>query len=59
LKASIDDLSEMMRWLNSSYALFFNSKYGRLWYVFADRFRSENIEDKEYFYKCIRYVHQN
>lgn len=59
LKAPFDDLSRMMRWLNSSYALFFNAKYGRLGYVFADRFRSENIENEDYFYKCIRYVHQN
>lgn len=59
IKASIDNISKMMKWLNSSYALFFNAKYGRLGYVFADRYRSEVIETVDYFKQCIRYIHQN
>lgn len=59
MKIPFENISKMMKWLNSSYALFFNTKYERLGYVFADRFRSEAIVTSDYMWECIRYIHQN
>ena len=37
----------------------YNMKYDRVVHLFQDRFKSEPIEDNDYFLSCIRYIHQN
>lgn len=54
-----NELSGLMRGLNTSYAMFFNSKYGRTGHLFQGRFKSEVVENDRYLMACIRYVHNN
>lgn len=59
LKDVKDQLDLIMKKTAGSYAYYFNRKYDRVGHVFQDRFKSEVIEDDEYFLTVIRYIHQN
>ena len=59
IKQNTADLSSIMKKIQSSYVYFFNWKYERSGHLFQDRYRSECVEDNEYFYMVIRYIHQN
>ena len=59
LKVDQARLSEAMKWLNSSYALYFNSTHERDGHLFQGRFKSEPVETDEYLLTVIRYIHQN
>ena len=59
LRIGLPDLSEAMRIINSSYALRFNKKYGRVGHLMQGRFKSEPIDSDEYLLTAIRYIHQN
>mgnify|MGYP000879195375 CR=1 FL=1 len=59
IKEDEEDLSDIMRKVNTSYAIYFNKKYDRVGYVFQDRYKSETIEDDSYLLTAIRYVHNN
>ena len=37
----------------------YNKKYERVGHLFQDRFRSEVVENDEYFLTVLRYIHQN
>lgn len=52
-------LGETMRRIGTSYAYWFNTKYGRVGYLFQGRYRSEPIDNDAYFITVFRYVHQN
>jgi len=54
-----DDISRIMRRINTAYAYYFNKKYNRVGHVFQDRFKSETIEDEPYLLSAIRYIHNN
>ena len=43
----------------SKFAIWYNTKYERVGYLFQDRFKSEAVETNEYFLTVIRYIHQN
>lgn len=53
------ELSIMMKKIATSYAYYFNFKYGRTGHLFQDRYKSEAVEDYKYLYTVIRYIHQN
>lgn len=59
IKDNNDKLNIYMKGINVSYAKYYNKKYGRVGYVFNDRFHSDPIENVKYFLTCIRYIHQN
>lgn len=59
IKDNEDKLNIFMKSINVSYAKYYNKKYGRVGYVFNDRFHSEPIENIKYFLTCLRYIHQN
>jgi len=59
IKEEQDDISRIMKKINTSYAYYFNKKYNRIGHVFQDRFKSESIEDDRYFLAAIRYIHNN
>lgn len=59
LKEGSDGLSRAMKRIATSYAFYFNKKYGRIGHVFQDRYKSENIEDDSYLLSAVRYIHQN
>ena len=52
-------LGEVVKSIASSYALYFNKKYGRIGHLFQDRFKSEPCNDSGYFMTLFRYIHQN
>jgi len=45
--------------VGTSYALWYNRKYDRSGHVFQGRYRSECVEDDNYFLGVLRYIHQN
>jgi REP element-mobilizing transposase RayT len=59
VNASLASLGVMMRRLNASYALYFNTKYERDGHLFQGRFKSVPIESDEQFLTVVRYIHQN
>ena len=54
-----EPLETVMRKICGSYVLWYNKKYGRIGYLFQDRFKSEPVEDDEYFLTVLRYIFQN
>lgn len=59
IKEDKQDISTIMRSINTSYAQYFNKKYNRSGHVFQDRFKSEAIENDSYLLEAIRYIHNN
>jgi len=53
------EISIIMKGIATSYAMFFNRKYQRVGHVFQDRFKSESIENEQYLFAVIRYIHAN
>jgi len=50
---------KVMKKIDVTYAVYYNKKNGRLGPVFADRFRSEPVEDDAYLMGAARYIHRN
>lgn len=55
----IDSISRIMSRIGTSYAWWYNQKYGRSGHVFQGRFKSECVEDDNYLLAVIRYIHSN
>ena len=55
----IKELSEYMRAVNTTYALYYNKKYKKAGYVFRNRYRAEPIYSEIYLVNCIHYIHDN
>lgn len=54
-----NDISEIMKKANVSYAMFYNKKHNMIGHVFQDRYRSEAVTDDRYLLTVTRYIHQN
>ena len=54
-----EPIDRIMKKIGSTYVSWYNLKYSRSGHLFQDRFRSEPVDDDEYFYTVIRYIHQN
>ena len=52
-------ISDAMKSISVAYAYYFNHKYEHLGHLFQDRFRSEVVNNFEYFITLLRYIHQN
>ncbi|VBB09367.1 Hypothetical protein LUCI_4657 [Lucifera butyrica] len=59
LKIGIEPLEQVMRRLCGSYVYWYNTKYQRVGNLFQDRFKSEPVQDEQYFQIVQRYIHQN
>ncbi len=59
VKESDIPLGRFMAKLETSYALYYNKKYGRVGHLFQNRFKSEPVEDDGYLLTVFRYIHQN
>lgn len=59
LKEEEDNISRVMRRINTAYAYYFNKKYNRVGHVFQDRFKSEPVENDRYLISLVRYIHNN
>ena len=55
----IKELSEFMRSINTTYALYYNKKYKRTGYVFRNRYKAEPIFDEIHLINCMNYIHDN
>jgi len=52
-------LSKIMKCLNLSYTLYFNSKYDKVGHLWQDRFKSKIIDGDRYLLECISYIESN
>lgn len=59
IRVNQDNLSDSMKSLTVRYSMYFNKKYDRTGHMFENRFKSKNVETKEYFLELCRYVHRN
>jgi len=59
LKERDESLETIFKKIGSKYVYYYNVKYQRVGHLFQDRFRSEPVEDDEYFLMVLRYIHQN
>jgi len=54
-----DSISRIMSRIGTSYAWWYNKKYGRSGHVFQGRYGSECVENDGYLLAVIRYIHNN
>ena len=54
-----DKISRIMSRVGTSYAWWYNRKYGRSGHVFQGRYGSECVEDNTYLLTVVRYIHNN
>lgn len=59
LGCELNQLSEFMQSLNTTYGKYYNKKYSHVGHVFQNRYFSSPIDSDRYFAECIRYIHQN
>ena len=52
-------ITQFMRRVGTSYAMYFNKKYGRIGNVFVKPFRSKHISDDRYLTRIAEYIHLN
>ncbi len=52
-------VGESVKRIASSYVYYYNRKYGRDGHLFKERFKSEPVNDMDYFTILLRYIHQN
>jgi REP element-mobilizing transposase RayT/predicted transcriptional regulator len=54
-----DNLSNFMKHINGTYAIYFNKKHSRSGYLWQGRYRSWYVTDDTYLYTLIRYIENN
>lgn len=54
-----NDISQIFKSINISYAYYFNRIYRRTGHLFQDRFKSEMIDDEKYLLQVSKYIHNN
>jgi REP element-mobilizing transposase RayT/DNA-binding CsgD family transcriptional regulator len=59
LETKKENLSLLMRQVNSNYAIYFNKREGRSGHLWQGRFKSWYILNEEYLYTLFRYIEQN
>lgn len=59
MKEGEEDIGSVFKRIGVSYVYWYNWKYERRGHLFQDRFKSEVVENDEYFQVVIRYIHQN
>lgn len=53
------ELGQIMKRIMTSYAIHFNTAYERVGHLFQDRFKSEPVEDANYFFTALHYIQNN
>lgn len=59
LKSENESIDTIMKSIAGRYASWFNFKYQRKGHLFQDRYKSECVENEEYFLTALRYIMQN
>ena len=54
-----ETIDQTLKRIADAYAYYFNRKYQRSGHLFKERFRSEAVEDMDYFTTLLCYIHQN
>jgi putative transposase len=54
-----EPISRIMQKISISYVFWYNQKYERCGHLFQERYKSEVVEDDQYFLTLLRYIHQN
>lgn len=54
-----EEIGDVMKRITSSYVFYYNHKYNRVGHLFQERFKSQPVEDWDYFLLLLRYIHQN
>lgn len=56
---NLEELSSLMRKVNTTYAMRYNKINKRKGFVFRDRFFTQAILDEKQLYNCLVYIHKN
>ena len=59
IETSLENISLLMKHINSNYAIYANKKQNRSGHFWQGRFYSRYITNDEYYYTLIRYIEQN
>lgn len=59
VREGTEEIANVMKRINISYAIYFNKKYRRIGHLFQDRYRSEAIDGDHQAIAVARYIHQN
>lgn len=59
VKEKDEPIGDVIKRLSSAYVFYYNHKYGRIGHLFQERFKSQPVEDWDYFMTLLRYIHQN
>ncbi len=59
LRETEESISQAIKRISSSYVHWYNKKYERCGHLFQERFKSEAVENDQYFLTVLRYIHQN
>lgn len=59
LQETAEPLNVYFKRVGASFVYWYNQKYSRCGHLFQDRFKSEPVEDDEYFQTVFRYILQN
>ena len=59
LKEVKEPIDQIMKRIATRFVYWYNIMYQRVGHLFQDRFKSEPVENDEYFLTVIRYIHQN
>ena len=59
IKIEDEPIEQVFKRIGSRFVYWYNIKYQRNGHLFQDRFKSEPVENDEYFLTVLRYIHQN
>ena len=59
LKETEEPISNVVKRISGSCVFWYNKKYERCGHLFQERYKSEVVENDEYFLTVLRYIHQN
>ena len=59
IKEKEEGIDQIFKRIGSRYVYWYNRKYERIGHLFQDRYKSEPVEDDEYFMTVLRYILQN
>ena len=59
IQESKEPIDLIMKRISSSYVLWYNRKYERCGHLFQERYKSEIVDNNNYFLIVLRYIHQN
>jgi REP element-mobilizing transposase RayT len=59
IKETEEIISNVVKRISGSYVFWYNKKYERCGHLFQERYKSEAVDNDEYFLTVLRYIHQN